>query len=284
MLGCMGDALRALVDAVGVEVRSGTAIHADDDQWTLALEPAGTHSWVATRYRPVWVHRGDTDELVAAGGAALLERHTTMTVGTARQQHGPPQTVPSSTFPYEALSAYTGIVVGSATFGPLAAEVLALPPVATTLPAGHPSPDVVLALQHLGELDSGRWHGVQQDALAQLVVTTVLHDNAPPLLQDNSLARVLDRVFDTEHRYTTAELLEGVRMSERTLERRCAEATGCTPAQLRRWFRSLEVRTALARGDRPAEVATRFGFATTSSMWRALRRVRAPEIGRGRRD
>jgi len=135
------------------------------------------------------------------------------------------------------LFADTGVVVGSATLGPFAAEVLALPPIATTQPAGFPSADVVLALRHVGHLDGGRWHGVQQDALARLVVTTVLHDNPPPFLRDNSLARVLDRLFDATGGHSTADLLDGVRMSARTLERRCTETTGCTPAQLGRWFR-----------------------------------------------
>ncbi|WIB71767.1 helix-turn-helix domain-containing protein [Curtobacterium sp. MCBD17_026] len=72
------------------------------------------------------------------------------------------------------------------------------------------------------------------------------------------------------------ELLVGIDMSERTLERRCVAATGCSPAQLGRWYRSLAVRSALSRGDRPSDVATRFGFSTTSSMRRALERVRPP--------
>lgn len=277
MLVAMGDALRALIDAVGLEVGSGHEIRSDDDLWTLDLDPGGTHAWVATRHRPIWVRHDDTLVFVEAGGAALVERYPTMSIGPHPERYDPPRTAPSYDFPFEALFADTGVVVGSATLGPLAAEALALPPVATTQPAGFPSADVVLALRHVGHLDGGRWHGAQQDALARLVVTTVLHDNPPPVLRDNSLARVLDRLFDPAGEHSTADLLDGVRMSPRTLERRCAETTGCTPAQLGRWFRSLAVRSALARGDRPAEVAERFGFSTTASMRRALQRIRAPE-------
>ncbi|TDW73405.1 AraC-like DNA-binding protein [Curtobacterium sp. PhB25] len=279
----MGDALRALIDAVGLEVGPGEEIRSDDDRWTLDLDPDGTHAWVATRHRPVWLHRDDTLVFVEAGGAALVEQHPTTSIGSDPERHGPPRTAPSYDFPHEALFADTGVVVGSATLGPLAAEVLALPSIATTQPAGFPSADVVLALRHVGHLDGGRWHGVQQDALARLVVTTVLHDNPPPLLRDNSLARVLDRLFEPAGGHSTADLLDGVRMSPRTLERRCFETTGCTPAQLGRWFRSLGVRSALTRGDPPAEVAARFGFSTTASMRRALQRVHAPDTDLPRR-
>lgn len=226
----MGDSLRALIDAVGLQVGPGTEVRSDDEAWTLDVEPTGTHVWVATRSRSVWIRRGDDIAIVD---------------------------------------------VGTATLGPLADEVLALPPVATTGPPGAPSPDVGLALRHVGHLDGGRWHGAQQQALARLVVTTVLRDT-PPMLGDNGLARILDRLFDPAGPSSPQALLVGVRMSERTLERRCAAATGRSPAQLGRWYRSLAVRSALTRGDRPSDVATRFGFSTTSSMWRALERVRPP--------
>ncbi|MBT1617878.1 helix-turn-helix domain-containing protein [Curtobacterium flaccumfaciens pv. poinsettiae] len=135
---------------------------------------------------------------------------------------------------------------------------------------------LALALRHVGHLDGGRWHGAQQQALARLVVTTVLRDNPPPMLGDNGLARILDRLFDPAGQPSVRALLADIDMSERTLERRCVAATGCSPAQLGRWYRSLAVRSALTRGDRPSDVATRFGFSTTSSMRRALDRVRPP--------
>ncbi|WNY33868.1 helix-turn-helix domain-containing protein [Curtobacterium flaccumfaciens] len=116
----------------------------------------------------------------------------------------------------------------------------------------------------------------------------MLRDNPPPMLGDNGLARILDRLFDPAGPSSPQALLVGVRMSERTLERRCAAATGRSPAQLGRWYRSLAVRSALARGDRPSDVATRFGFSTTSSMRRALGPGPAPDeppvtVARGRR-
>jgi AraC-like DNA-binding protein len=272
----MGDALRALIDAVGLQVGPGTEVRSDDETWTLDVEPTGTHAWVATRSRSVWIRRGDDIAIVDAGTAALVEGHATITISTGPERSGPPHVAETYAFPHEALFALTGVLVGAATLGPLADEVLALPPVATTGPPGAPSPDVGLALRHVGHLDGGRWHGAQQQALARLVVTTVLRDNPPPMLGDNGLARVLDRLFDPLGQPSVGALLAGIDMSERTLERRCVAATGCSPAQLGRWYRSLSIRNALARGDRPREVAARFGFSTTSSMWRALTRVRPP--------
>lgn len=273
----MSDALRALIGAVGLVVGSGAEIRSDDDRWTMDLHTTGTHVWVATLHTAIWSHRGDGATALEAGGAALVERHRMLSIGTDADRSGPPQVAPQYEFPHEALFSSTGVHTGTATLGPLADEALALPSLATTQPPGAPAPDVVLALRHIGHLDGGRWHGAQQDALARLVVTTVLRDNPPPMLGDNSVARVLDRLFDGAVRHTTVELLDGVRMSERTFERRCAATTGRTPAQLGRWFRSLAVRTALADGAAPAQVAQRFGFSTTASMRRALRRVVPPE-------
>ncbi|WP_182064850.1 AraC family transcriptional regulator [Curtobacterium sp. ME12] len=272
----MGDALRALIDAVGLQVGAGAEVRSDDEAWTLDVEPTGTHAWVATRSRSVWVRRGDKIALVDAGTAALVEGHATITISSGPERSGPPRAAETYALPHEALFALTGVLVGAATLGPLADEVLALPAIATTGPPGAPSPDVGLALRHVGHLDGGRWHGAQQQALARLVVTTVLRDNPPPMLGDNGLARVLDRLFDPAGRPSVRELLVGIDVSARTLERRCVAATGCSPAQLGRWYRSLAVRSALSRGDRPSDVATRFGFSTTSSMRRALERVRPP--------
>jgi AraC-like DNA-binding protein len=272
----MGDALRALIDAVGLQVGPGSEVLSDDETWTLDLEPTGTHVWVATRSRSVWIRRGDDIAIVDAGTAALVEGHATITLSTGPGRSGPPRVADTYTYDHEALFALTGVLIGTATLGPLADEGLALPPVVNTGPPGAPSPDVGLALRHVGHLDGGRWHGAQQQALARLVVTTVLRDNPPPMLGDNGLARVLDRLFDPAGQPSVRELLVAIDMSERTLERRCVAATGCSPAKLGRWYRSLAVRSALSRGDRPSDVATRFGFSTTSSMRRALERVRPP--------
>jgi hypothetical protein len=175
----MGDALRALIDAVGLQVGPGAEVRSDDETWTLDVEPTGTHAWVATRSRSVWIRRGDDIAIVDAGTAALVEGQATITISTGPERSGPPDVAETYAFPHEALFALTGVIVG-------------------------------------------------------------------------------------------------IDMSERTLERRCVAATGCSPAQLGRWYRSLSIRNALARGDRPREVAARFGFSTTSSMWRALTRVRPP--------
>lgn len=272
----MGDALRALIDAVGLQVGPGTEVRSDDEAWTLDVDPTREHIWVATRSRPLWLRRGDDHAFVEAGAAALVEPHPRITLSTGPERFDPPCVADTYTYEHEALFALTGVLIGTAGLGPLADEVLALPPVATTGPLGAPSPDVGLALRHVGHLDDGRWHGAQQQALARLVVTTVLRDKPPPMLGDNGLARVLDRLFDPLGEPSVGALLAGIDMSERTLERRCVAATGCSPAQLGRWYRSLSIRNALARGDRPREVAARFGFSTTSAMWRALTRVRPP--------
>ncbi len=279
----MGDALRALVDAVGLDVGPGTEVLSDDESWTLDVDAAGEHVWVATRSRPLWLRRGEDIACVDAGAAALVGPHPGITVSTGSHRSGPPRVADTYEYDHEALFAHTGVLVGAASLGPFVDEVLALPPIATTGPPGAPSPDVVLALRHVAHLDGGRWHGAQRQALARLVVTTVLRDNPPPMLGDNGLARVLDRLFDPAGQPSVRALLDGIDMSERTLERRCAAATGCTPAQLGRWYRSLAIRNALARGDPPAEVAAHSGFSTTSSMRRALARVRPPTNRRAER-
>ena len=84
----MGDALRALIDAVGLEVGPGEEIRSDDDRWTLDLDPDGTHAWVATRHRPVWLHRDDTLVFIEAGGAALVEQHPTTSIGSDQSAAG----------------------------------------------------------------------------------------------------------------------------------------------------------------------------------------------------
>ena len=66
-----------------------------------------------------------------------------------------------------------------------------------------------------------RWGRVQTDALAGIVVTTLLRHNPPPVLAaDNSLGAVLDVLFDPDRPTVRMDdLLAVTRMSERTMRR-----------------------------------------------------------------
>ena len=270
----MGDAFRALVDAADLRVTYGYEVCSDDTDWTLDLDvPAGS-VWIASAWSTiVWVTDGDRVEVVHPGTAALFSPGGTATIGTSPDRHPPP-------IPGDDIFSATGVFLGTATSGPLAHEVLEYPGSAEflrTRPRDAPSDDVLRTLDHLTLLTGGRWHAAGRDALARLVVLSVLLDNPPSFLADGSLARCIDRLSEPGDPPSTDELLGLTSGSITTLRRRFRTATGCTPEQLRRWFRSLPVRRALAEGVDQQHAAERFGFSTVSSMRRALTRVRAPE-------
>jgi AraC-like DNA-binding protein len=268
----MADALRALVDAVGLDVRYGTEVLADDAVWTLDLEDTGDHVWVASARSEVWLRRDDDVWVVAPGTAALAAPGAGMTIGTGPDRSPPPTADDPWCIP-------TGVHLGTASFGPLVHEALGLPALLHTEPPEAPHEDVVLALAHLASLVGGRWRASRRDALARVVVTSVLGDNPPAFLTDASLTRCIDRLLEAPGPVSIDELRRGTGMSASTVRRRFRATTGCSPDELRRWFRSLAVRAELAADDAdPAALATRAGFSTTSSMRRSLRRVRAPHV------
>lgn len=265
----MTDALQALVDIAQVSCRFGHEVLSAQPDWTLPLGQVDA-SWVATRYATVVLQRGDRSWLLYPGCAALLRGGIPMSVGTSSTTHPPPED-PDPDFPR-----VTGVAVGSASFGPLADEALALPEFLETQPHGVSEPTIVEAVQQFSGLPQ-RWGHGQADALAQVVVTTVLRHGPPPVLAaDNSLGAVLDVLFDPTRTPRIDDLLGATRMSERTLRRRCAEATGLTPTALGRWYRSLRIRGDLQRGTEPAAVAARNGYASVAAMRRALANTRPP--------
>ncbi|WFR68493.1 helix-turn-helix domain-containing protein [Curtobacterium flaccumfaciens] len=266
----MGDALRALVDAAQLRVGYDHEVHSDDER-TLDLGQSTDGVWIASSSRTdVWV-RHDTDvALVRRGTAALFAPHDALTIGTDLDRAPPPR-------PGGDCFSATGVHVGTASFGPLAGEVFPLPSVAGTEPLDAPHADVIRTLGHLESLCGARWRAAHRDALTSTIVLTVLRDNPPSFLADNSIARCIDRLVDADAPVSIDDLRRGTNVSASTIRRRFRATTGCSPDQVRRWFRSLPVRTALAEGTAPAAVASRFGFSTAGSMWRALERVRAPD-------
>ncbi|WIB78545.1 AraC family transcriptional regulator [Curtobacterium sp. MCPF17_002] len=267
----MGDALRALVDAAGLEARYGHEVHSDEQEWTLDLEAGEAHVWVASStHVEAWVTCGDRLELVRPGTAALFTHRGTATIGTGPERRPPPTTG-------DDLFSSTGVHIGSAAFGTLAHETLGRSDFLRTQPPDAPSDGMIRALGLLGLLTNGRWHAAERDALARVVVLGVLRDNPPAFLADNGLARCIDRLSEAGDGPSTDELLDLTTGSAASLRRRFRAATGCSPDQLRRWFRSLPVRRALEAGTDRRLVAARFGFSTVRSMDRALGRVRAPE-------
>ncbi|WP_022907471.1 helix-turn-helix domain-containing protein [Curtobacterium sp. B18] len=269
----MTDALRALVDAVGLDVRYGDEVLADDDRWTLDLGATDSHVWVASSARTeVWIRRDDDVGVVVPGTAALVAPGATVTIGAGPDRSAPPSACDDWPAP-------TGVHWGTATFGPFVDEALGLAPSLRTEPLGAPCTDVVLALAHLRSLVAGRWHAAHRDALARVVVMSVVEDNPPAFLRDASLTRCIDRLLDSAGPVPIDDLRRGTGLSASTVLRRFRATTGCSPDELWRWFRSLPVRAALAAADAdPAVVAADAGFSTTGSMRRSLRRVRAPEV------
>ncbi|WP_139219719.1 helix-turn-helix domain-containing protein [Curtobacterium sp. YR515] len=269
----MEDALRALVDAVGLDVRYGDEVLADDERWTLDLGSTTDHVWVASTARTeVWLRRGDDVWVVSPGTAAIVAPGVQVTVGTG------PDRSPAPTAD-DAWCSPTGVHLGTASFGPFVDEALGLGALVHTEPPEAPHEDVVLALAHIASLVGGRWRASRRDALARVVVMTVLGDNPPSFLADASLTPCIDRLLDGGDPVPIDELRRGTGMSASTVRRRFRATTGCSPEELRRWFRSLALRAALAADDAdPAAVAAHAGFSTTSSMRRSLRRVRAPDV------
>lgn len=266
----MPDALQALIDVARLTCRFGREVYASHLDWTLPLDPT-VSTWVVTLERPVVLQRAGCSWLLYPGCAALLRGGHDATIGTSITRNDPPVDLDPG------WPGVTGVLVGTATFGPLADEALALPDHLETQPPGAAVPSVVEAMRQVPALPQ-RWGQEQADALARLVVVTLLRHNPPPVLAaDNSLGAVLDVLFDPSGRTVRVDdLLAVTRMSERTLHRRFAAATGCAPAGLGRWYRSLRVRDGLLVGEQPPHLAERHGFASVFAMQRSLDRVRPP--------
>jgi AraC-like DNA-binding protein len=209
--------------------------------------------------------------LLYPGCAALLRGGDDITVGTSITRNDPPENLDPD------WPGVTGVLLGTARFGPLADEALALPDHLETRPPGAAVPSVVEAIRQVPALPQ-RWGRGQADALAQLVVVTLLRHNPPPVLAaDNSLGGVLDVLFDPARPTVRMDdLLAVTRMSERTMRRRFLAAAGCSSTPLGRWYRSLRIRAALGDGTDEVAVATQNGYASVAAMRRALANVSPP--------
>lgn len=271
----MGDALRAMVDAIGLDVAHCAELEADrGSAWTLHFPTTQHHVWVATRWTPVRVGRGDAAAALRPGTAALLAPGAPRWVGTAPLGDAPPPSVTAPDLGIGVSPGITGIHHGTAAFGPLMPEAFALPDLVTT--AGHPAADIDVSetLQHIDDQVGHRWPGPQRDALARMLVVTVLDAWRPPVLRDNSLTRPIDAIAEAlPAEPTIPDLAAVARMSQSTLLRRFRATTGLTPDAFARWFRTLAVRTALHTGTDATVAAHRFGYASVAAMHRSIRRV-----------
>lgn len=272
----MADALRALVDAVGLRVAYSAELEADPGSaWTHHFPTARSgHLWIATQSGRIWVGRGEEVEMLERGGAALLAPGAPAWVGTSSARHPPPRVSESGDdfgLPFHK----SGVHHGGATFGPLASEALDLPTFVTT--AEHPSAgvDVALTLRHIAEQAEHRWPGPRQDALARMLVVALVAAWRPPVLRDNSLTRCINAIVEPGTPPTVPELAAIANVSPSTLLRRFRAETGLTPDEFSRWLRTLEVRTTLRLGTDPADAAQRFGFRSAKSLRRTLARVEA---------
>lgn len=270
----MADALRALVDAVGLQVAYSDELEADPDSaWTHHFPTARSgHLWIATQSGSIWVGRGDETELLQRGSAALIAPGAPAWVGTSSAHDPPPRVSDTDAFfglPFHK----SGVHHGSARFGPLASEALPLPDFVSTIEHPVADVDVALTLQHLSEQAAHRWPGPQQDALARMLVVTLVAAWRPPVLRDNSLTRCINAIAEPGPPPTVPELAALANISDRTLRRRFSAETGLPPDAFVRWFRTLAARGALLNGDDPTAVASRYGYPSTRAMRRTLTRV-----------
>lgn len=268
-----------MVGAVGLDVAYGAELEADrGTAWTLHFPATQHHVWVATRWDPVWVGRGDDAAPLRRGTAALLAPGAPRWVGSTSRGDPPPR-VTASDLDIGVSPGITGVHHGAAAFGPLMPEVFALPGLFTT--AWHPAADddVSVTLQHLDDQVRHRWPGLQRDALARMLVVTVLDAWRPPTLRDNSLVRPIDAVAEAldppAPRPTVPQLAAVAGVSQSTLLRRFRATTGMTPDEFARWFRTLGVRSALRNGMPATTAARAFGYDSVAAMHRSLTRVEA---------
>jgi len=213
------DALAALLDVVGLDVRYDREVSSADGDWALDLPPSHGLRWVASStHTTVWVAWHGGAELVRPGSALLVPASGTgarsgtgtgtgsrsragtgagagaavctgVRVGTARGPLPAPDGAPLD--PFHA----TGVHVGSVRAGPLADEALDLTRPLRTRPVDALSEDVVRALAHVEALTGQRWATAQRDTLARAVVIAVLRDEPPAYLTDNGLLRCIDALF-----------------------------------------------------------------------------------------
>lgn len=266
----MPDALQALIDVARLECRFGREVYSSHPEWTLPLSSTAS-TWVVTLDRPVVLQRAGSSWVLYPGCAALLRGGPEAAVGTSIAWNDPPEDLDPD------WPGVTGVLLGTASFGPLADEALARPDQLETRPPGVAVPPIVEAMRQVPALPQ-RWGRVQTDALAGVVVTTLLRHNPPPVLAaDNSLGAVLDVLFDPDRPTVRMDdLLAVTRMSERTMRRRFLAAAGCSSTPLGRWYRSLRIRAALGDGTDEVAVATQNGYASVAAMRRALANVSPP--------
>lgn len=122
----MADLLRVLFDAVGVRASYGAELEADHGSaWRHRFAFGPEHVWVATRFRSLWVGRGDAVALLPPRKGAILAPGAERWVGTDTHSHAEPRV------DHPALRgvsiAIAGTHHGTLRVGPLFGEVMRLP-------------------------------------------------------------------------------------------------------------------------------------------------------------
>lgn len=275
-----------MIDLVGLSVRFGAAVPADrDSDWTLVVpcEP-GRFVWVSTKHRSLRVVSGSVEAYLHPGDAALVRAVGEVSIGAGAEGAGPPAVDESLVALLRETGLLrdtddpgafvdSGVVHGTADFGPLEPEVLQLPAVLSSAEWTPTTLIVREAHELLDLLSAGHRAGPQRDALARVIVTAVLDRWTPPALRDGSLRRAIAAIVHAEAPVPVPELARISNVSERTLLRRFRESTGRTPDGFQRWWRSLRVRGALLAGADEESVARSSGMSSVRAMRRSLERA-----------
>lgn len=275
-----------MVDLVGLAARFDGAVPADaHSDWTLAVPcEADRFVWVSTKARPLRLWSGSVVEYLEPGDAALIRSDGEVTIQAGPDGSGPPRVDESFVELLRETGllgasddpdafADSGVFYGTAAFGALEPEVLALPPALNSSQWTPTTMVVREAHQLLDDLAAGHRTGPQRDALARVVVTALVDGWTPPALRDGSLSRALERIVHAEQPVPVGELARITNVTDRTLLRRFRAATGRTPDGFQRWWRSLPVRRALLDGEDECAVARASGYSSVRAMRRSLERV-----------
>ncbi|WIB77436.1 AraC family transcriptional regulator [Curtobacterium sp. MCPF17_002] len=280
------DVFQAMTDLVGLSARFGAAVPADrDSDWTFVVPcEVGRFVWVSTEHRPLWLASGTAFAYLHQGDAALVRSDGEVSIRAGAEGSGPPAVDASmvellresgllGAFDEPESFADSGVFHGTAAFGPLEPEVLALPPVLSSEEWTPTTLVVREAHQLLDDLSAGSRGGLQRDALAGVIVTALLDRWTPPVLRDGSLRRAVERIVHSTDAVPVPELARITNVTDRTLLRRFRETTGRTPDGFQRWWRTLPVRGALLDGADEETVARTFGYSSVRAMRRSVERV-----------
>jgi AraC-like DNA-binding protein len=272
----MPDVWRSILDVVGLEVTDRGAIEADlAARWRVALPQHDGSVWVATCNGPVYVDSGDLGVRLERGEVAIVRASQPVSVATDPDATEAPVNDPDDpVFRLIGVRPSSGVVHGTATFGPLADEVIALPDVHVarywTGVTDHTIPMLQLLTDQRVAVD-----GPVASAIARALVATALGTWAPPFHRDASIRGAIVHILGSPTPPRVADLPRPPRCSTATLTRRFRETTGLAPDGFARWWTSIRARSLLDAGLPITEVAAEVGYADVNGLRRLLRAERS---------